>query len=62
MTEKVDFTALNIKICELFSKYPIEKQREIYEYLSGLDDLQLRAYDIAYDHLGLSFDIERSNG
>jgi hypothetical protein len=62
MSEEPDFAQLNMKISELIKTYPIERQREIYEYLSGLDDIHRKGYDIAYDHLGTSFNIARSNG
>jgi hypothetical protein len=62
MSEELDFTQLNMKISELIKSYPIERQREIYEYLSGLDEIHRKGYDIAFDHLGSSFNIARSNG
>jgi len=62
MSEQVDFEPLNMKIPELVKSYPIEKQREIFQYLSELDDLNKKAYEIAADHLGSSFNIYRSNG
>ena len=62
MSEQVDFESLNMKIPELIKSYPIEKQREIFQYLSELDDLNKKAYEIAADHLGSSFNIYRSNG
>jgi len=60
--EKINFESLNMKISYLFKNYSIEKQREIFEYLSEMDEHHRRAYDIAYDHLGTSFNIARSNG
>ena len=60
--ETPEFTLLNIPIPEIFKKYSIEKQREIFEYLSDMDDLNKKAYEIAYNHLGTSFNIARSNG
>lgn len=62
MTEKINFDLLNMKISETIKNYPIEKQREIFEYLHEMDDHHRKAYDIAYDHLGTSFNIARSNG
>jgi hypothetical protein len=62
MPEQVDFEPLNMKIPELVKTYPIEKQREIFQYLSELDELNKKAYEIAADHLGSSFNIYRSNG
>ena len=62
MLEEVDFSVLNIKIPATVKTYAIEKQREIFEYLSTLDEHHKVAYNIAFDHLGSSFDILRSNG
>jgi hypothetical protein len=59
---EINFDSLNMKISSLIKKYPIEKQREIYEYLSEMDEHHKKAYDIAYTHLGTSFNIARSNG
>ena len=62
MSEEPDFTSLNMKISESIKNYPIETRREIHEYLSGLDEIHIKGYDIAYNHLGSSFNIARSNG
>lgn len=62
MTEEVNFDSLNMKISELVKRYPIEQQREIFEYLNEMDEHHRKAYDIAFTHLGTSFNIARSNG
>jgi len=62
MTEEINFDSLNMKISELVKKYQIEQQREILEYLTEMDEHNRKAYDIAYNHLGTSFNIARSNG
>lgn len=62
MTEEINFDALNMNISELVKRYPIEKQREIFDYLSEMDEHNIKAYDIAFSHLGTSFNIARSNG
>ena len=62
MSEEINFSALNIKIPATVKTYSIEKQREIFEYLSTLVEHHKVAYNIAIDHLGSSFDILRSNG
>ena len=59
---EVNFESLNMKFSDLIKIYPPELQREIFEYLNGLDDRNKQAYSIAYDHLGTSFNIARSNG
>lgn len=62
MTEEINFETLKMKIPALVKTYPIEKQREIFNYLSEMDELNRKAYQIAFDHLGSSFNIFRSNG
>lgn len=62
MTEQVNFDALNMKISEIIKRYPIEEQKNIFKYLTQLDEINIKAYDIAFDHLGTSFNIARSNG
>jgi hypothetical protein len=62
MSDIIDFSALNITIPEIVKIYSVEKQREIFDYLSHLDELNIKAYNIALNHLGSSFDILRSNG
>lgn len=62
MTEKVSFDSLQMKIPLVIKNLPIDQQREIFEYLNGLDEINRKAYEIAFDHLGSSFNIHRSNG
>ena len=61
-TENVDFTVLCIPIPEVVKTFDLEKQKNIFDYLSGLDEHEIKAYTIAYEHLGTSFSIDRSNG
>jgi hypothetical protein len=62
MSDIIDFSSLNIIIPEIVKIYSVEKQREIFDYLSHLDEQNIKAYNIALNHLGSSFDILRSNG
>ena len=62
MSDSIDFTLLNIQVPEQIKNYSIEKQREIYEYLQNMDEIDKKAYLIAMNHLGSSFNIYRSNG
>ena len=59
---ELDFESLNMKFSHLIKTYSPELQREIFEYLNGLDEINKQAYNIAYEHLGTSFNIARSNG
>jgi len=62
MSNKLDFKSLNINIPEQIKHYSLEIQKEIFHYLSNLNEQQKIAYTIALEHLGTSFDIYRSNG
>jgi hypothetical protein len=62
MSEQVDFTTLNLNISPFTKGYSIDLQKEIFEYLSELDEIHRKGYQIAYEHLGTSFNIARSNG
>ena len=55
-------TSLDLSIPENIHTYPEELQTSIKNYLSSLDSLQKKAYIIAKQHLGTSFDIVRSTG
>lgn len=58
----IDFSVIGLKIQDYIKHYEIEKQKEIFEYLSQLDELDKKAYLIAFEHLASSFNILRSNG
>ena len=62
ITKEIDFESLHIKIPDIIKKYPLEKQQEILDYLTILNDHDRKAYEIALNHLGSSFNIYRSNG
>jgi hypothetical protein len=62
MFDTIDFNDLNIEVPEIVKSYPVEKQKEIFEYLQNLDEHNKKAYLIAFHHLGSSFNIYRSNG
>jgi competence protein ComGC len=58
----MDFLELKLPIPENVYKKSPEIQKNIYEYLKAMNELQKTAYLIAYNHLGSSFNILRSNG
>jgi len=60
--EQPNFENLNIQFPDLIKSYPIDKQIEIYNYLNEMDVHQKKAYSIALNHLGPSFNIYKSNG
>ena len=62
MTESINFSLLNVPLPEIVKQYPLEKQQEIYDYLKEMDEHHKQAYLIAYNHLGSSFNIYKSNG
>jgi len=46
----------------LLKKYKKEDQSSISLYLEQLDDKERKACEIAYNHLGSSFNLVKSNG
>jgi hypothetical protein len=62
MTEIIQFDSLNLPIPDIIKVSPIETQREIFEYLNDMNEIEKVGYKIAFNHLGSSFDICRSNG
>lgn len=62
MSEEINFTLLNIPIPDLIHKYSLDEQKIIFDYLQQLNDHDKKAYLIAKDHLGSSFNIMKSNG
>jgi hypothetical protein len=62
MTEHVDFKPIGLPIPEIVHLQPYEEQKEIYEYLKQLDQMHIKSYLIAKNHLGTSFNIFKSNG
>lgn len=60
--EQINLNEDELIIPELIKTYDQEKQREILMYLKQLDKLEKKAYQIAFEHLGTSFNIYKSNG
>ena len=58
----INFGETGLSIPESLQKLPLEKQTEIYNYLIQMTPYQKKAYLIAKDHLGTSFNILKSNG
>lgn len=50
------------EIMPTFNKYSEEQQKNIIEYLEALDDKEQKVLRIAYEHLGSSFNVVKSNG
>ena len=59
---KVDFTIIGLPIPESMFNLEINEQINIYSYLTQLTEIQKKTYILAYNHLGTSFNIFRSNG
>ena len=51
-----------LKMPDNFESYDIKLQANIIEYLSQLNPIEKKAYKIAKEHLGSSFNIVKSNG
>ena len=60
--EQINFEATELSIPESVLKLSLEKQTEVYNYLIQMNQSQKKAYLIAKDHLGSSFNILKSNG
>ena len=45
-----------------FENYDSDTQSSIIEYITHLSDLEKKAYKIAHNHLGTSFNVFKSNG
>jgi hypothetical protein len=58
------FKDVNLPIPTIVYSYDDNKQKEIYDYLSDImnNEQQQKAYVIAFEHLGSSFNIYKSNG
>ena len=53
---------LLIPISCYIKTYPEKQQKEILEYLQQLDEHDKKTYKIAFEHLGSSFNVYKSNG
>ena len=62
MSEPINFELLNLQIPNIIKIYSNEKQSEIFNYLQQMDEHNRKAYIIAQNHLGSSFNIYKSNG
>jgi hypothetical protein len=55
-------TDLGLQLPDNFEHYDTIIQVSIIEYLSQLDSIEKKAYKIAKEHLGSSFNVVKSNG
>lgn len=62
MNENLNFDTIGLPIPQLIYKQPLEQQKDIFNYLNQLNDVEKIAYCIAMEHLGTSFNIIKSNG
>ena len=58
----INFELTKLSIPESIFKLSLEKQTEVYNYLIQMNESQKKAYLIAKEHLGTSFNILKSNG
>lgn len=61
-TNNINFGNLEIPVSQNINAYSSDEQEKIYNYLTQLNEQQKKAYIIAYEHLGSSFNIRKSNG
>jgi hypothetical protein len=57
-----EINSIGIPIPKLVFEENEENQKNILEYLKTMDEKKLKAYNIAFNHLGSSFNILKSNG
>jgi hypothetical protein len=53
---------VDLPLPDNFNSYDEGLKANVIEYLSQLDPIEKKAYKIAKDHLGSSFNIVKSNG
>ena len=58
----INFGDIDLPIPLSVTLYSYQKQKEIHDYLLEMDSHHKKAYLIAYNHLGTSFNILKSNG
>lgn len=58
----IDFSLIGLQIPENVYKLSNEEQQDIYNYLCQMSYAHKKAYMIALNHLGTSFNILKSNG
>jgi len=59
---KDKLNSLNIPINQLVFETDEQTQERIFNYLSSMNEKQKKTYLIAFNHLGTSFNVLRSNG
>lgn len=62
MSKEINFEILKLSISESINLYSEEQKKEIYQYLNEMAQHERIAYEIAFNHLGTSFNVYRSNG
>ena len=55
-------TIADLKLPDNFKSYDAKLQSNIIKYLEQLNTIEKKAYKIAKEHLGSSFNIVKSNG
>ena len=62
MSEEINFDLLNLSLPVIIHSYSQEIRKDVFNYLNSLDDNEKKAYEIAFQHLGSSYNICKSNG
>jgi hypothetical protein len=58
----MDISISDIPLPINYENYDDDTQAAIIEYISHLSTIEKKAYKIAYNHLGSSFNVVKSNG
>lgn len=58
----INFAITGLPVVESIYMLAIDEQVNLFNYLVQLNEIQKKTYMIAFNHLGTSFNIYRSNG
>lgn len=53
---------MDLPVPKIIESYSDDKKELVHKYITQLNDTEKQAYLIAYNHLGSSFNIVKSNG
>jgi len=62
MSNQSNIITMDLKLPDNFESYDAKLQSNIIKYLEQLNSIEKKAYKIAKEHLGSSFNIVKSNG
>ena len=60
--KKINFEELEVPIPEIVFTMSVNEQEEIFNYIKQFNNIEKKAYNIAFEHLKSSFNISKSIG